>query len=111
MDSILVISPYNVQVNYLKSILPKNSNVGTVDSFQGQQRPISILSMATSEPENLSRNLEFFYSRNRLNVGISRAQCISIVLMSPKLFYFQCKKPSQVKLVNTLIKLKDYFIS
>ncbi len=111
VDSILVISPYNVQVNYLKSILPKNSNVGTVDSFQGQQRPISILSMATSEPENLSRNLEFFYSRNRLNVGISRAQCISIVLMSPKLFHFQCKKPSQVKLVNTLIKLKDYSIS
>ena len=92
VDSILVISPYNVQVNYLKSILPNNSNVGTVDSFQGQQRPISILSMATSEPENLSRNLEFFYSRNRLNVGISRAQCISIVLMSPNLFYFQCKK-------------------
>ena len=111
VDSILVISPYNVQVNYLKSILPKNSNIGTVDAFQGQQRPISIFSMATSEPENLSRNLEFFYSRNRLNVGISRAQCISIVLMNPKLFYFQCKKTSQIKLINTLIKLDTFKIN
>jgi len=111
IDSILVISPYNVQVNYLKEILPKGANVGTVDSFQGQQRPISILSMTTSDPENLSRNLEFFYSRNRLNVGISRAQCISIILMNPELFHLQVKKPEQIKLVNTLIKLKDYKVS
>ena len=111
IDSILVISPYNVQVNYLKEILPKGANVGTVDSFQGQQRPISILSMTTSDPENLSRNLEFFYSRNRLNVGISRAQCMSIVLMNPELFHLQVKKPEQIKLVNTLIKLKDFIVS
>ena len=80
--------------------------------FKDNKDLYQYLSMATSEPENLSRNLEFFYSRNRLNVGIIKsAQCISIVLMNPKLFYFQCKKPPQIKLVNTLIKLKDYSIN
>ena len=36
-DDILVVTPYNVQVNYLRSILPDNSRVGTVDRFQGQE--------------------------------------------------------------------------
>ena len=33
-EDILVVAPYNVQVNYLKSILPKGAKVGTIDKFQ-----------------------------------------------------------------------------
>src|SRR6202000_3573087 len=36
IKDILVVAPYNVQVNYLKSILPEDARVGTVDKFQGQ---------------------------------------------------------------------------
>ena len=32
-DDILVVTPYNVQVNYLRSILPDNAKFGTVDKF------------------------------------------------------------------------------
>ena len=52
---ILVVTPYNVQVNYLRSILPKNARVGTVDNFQGQEAPIVIISMVKSSAEYLPK--------------------------------------------------------
>jgi uncharacterized protein len=33
--------------------------------------------MATSSGEDVPRNLAFLFSRNRLNVAISRAQCLA----------------------------------
>ncbi len=33
VDNILVVTPYNVQVNYLSSILAQGARVGTVDKF------------------------------------------------------------------------------
>jgi superfamily I DNA and/or RNA helicase len=59
-DDILIVTPYNVQVNYLRSILPKNARVGTVDNFQGQEAPIVLVFMVTSSAECLPRNIEFF---------------------------------------------------
>ena len=38
-SDILVVTPYNVQVNYLRSVLPDGARVGTVDKFQGQEAP------------------------------------------------------------------------
>ncbi|MBY0580320.1 MAG: hypothetical protein K2P53_01365 [Rickettsiales bacterium] len=52
-DDILIVTPYNVQVNYLRSILPKNARVGTVDNFQGQEAPIVLVFMVTSSAECL----------------------------------------------------------
>ena len=47
-------------LDYLRSILPKNARVGTVDNFQGQEAPIVLVSMVTSSAEYLPRNIEFF---------------------------------------------------
>ena len=110
-DNIMTIAPFNVQVGKLIKELGEKAKVGTIDKFQGQEAPIVIISMTTSDPENLTRNLDFFYSRNRLNVAISRAQCLSIVIMNPELFRFNCKKVLQVKLVNTLLKLERFKIN
>jgi len=107
-DDILVLAPYNVQVNYLRSILPENARVGTVDKFQGQEAPIVLISMATSSPEEMPRNIEFLFSRNRLNVAISRAQCLAVVVASPKLMEIQCETVEQMKLVNTFCWLDEY---
>ena len=101
---ILVVTPYNVQVNYLRSILPKNARVGTVDNFQGQEAPIVIISMVTSSAEYLPRNIEFLYSKNRLNVAISRAQCLAIIIANPKLLEVPCKTIEQIKMVNSFCK-------
>ncbi len=38
---------------------------------------VVFISMTSSDPENLPRHKEFFFSRNRLNVAISRAQCVA----------------------------------
>ncbi len=80
---ILVVSPYNMQVNHLKSILPAGARAGTVDKFQGQEAPVVLVSMATSSVDSMPRNMEFLYSRNRLNVAISRARSLAIVVANP----------------------------
>ena len=107
-DDILVVTPYNVQVNYLRFILPENARVGTVDKFQGQEAPIVLISMVTSSAEDLPRNIEFLYSKHRLNVAISRAQCLAVVVANPELLEIPCGTVEQMKLVNTFCWLDEY---
>ena len=107
-NDILVVTPYNIQVNYLCSILPPNARVGTIDKFQGQEAPIVLISMVTSSAEDLPRNIEFFYSKNRLNVAVSRAQCLAVVVANPKLLEIPCGTVEQMKLVNTFCWLYEY---
>jgi uncharacterized protein len=52
--------------------------------------------------------MEFLFSRNRLNVAISRAKCLSIMVANPALMNITCKTPEQMSLVNTLCWLKEY---
>ena len=65
--------------------------------------------MTSSDPENLPRNKEFFFSRNRLNVAISRAQCISIILFNSNLLKFAPKTVDHVKLINNFYKIKKKY--
>ena len=101
-ENILVVAPYNVQVNHLKQVLPADARVGTVDKFQGQEAEIVIVSMTTSSEQDLPRNIEFLYSKNRLNVAISRAKCLAIVVANPALTAIKCQTPEQMALVNLL---------
>ena len=101
-DDILVVAPYNLQVKVLQRTLPANARVGTVDKFQGQEAAVSIGSMTTSSEDDLPRHLEFLFSKNRLNVAISRARCLSIVVANPRLLDVRCKTPGEIALVNTL---------
>lgn len=105
---ILVVTPYNVQVNYLHSLLPRGAKIGTIDKFQGQEAPIVLVSMVTSSAQDLPRNIEFLYSKNRLNVAISRAQCLAVVIANPNLLEISCKTIEQMKLVNTFCWLDAY---
>jgi predicted RecB family nuclease len=104
-DDVLVVAPYNVQVNHLRSILPAGARVGTVDKFQGQEASAVLVSMATSDAENLPRDTEFLFSANRLNVAVSRAECLAIVIASPKLLEIPCKTIEQLRLVNNFCRL------
>lgn len=101
-DNILVVAPYNMQVNLLREFLPQEARVGTVDKFQGQQAEVVIVSMATSSAEFLPRYMEFLYSKNRLNVAISRARCLALLVANPKLMAIKCHTVEQMALVNTL---------
>ena len=114
VDDFLTISPYNTQVNLLLSKLEeskiKNPKVGTIDKFQGQEAPITIISMTSSDSDSLPRNKEFFFSRNRLNVAISRAQIASIILFNPNLLNSSPKNIDQIKLMNNFFKILKHKI-
>ena len=76
MADILVVTPYNAQVNLLQSLLPAGARIGTVDKFQGQEAPVCLVSMAIFSSDELPRDIEFAFSVNRLNVAVSRAQAL-----------------------------------
>ena len=98
-DDILVVAPYNAQVLLLSSALGPRARVGTVDRFQGQEAPIVIVSLCHSDFDEAGapgandadaatgggsmRGLSFVLDRNRLNVALSRAQCLAVVVSSP----------------------------
>jgi uncharacterized protein len=104
LEDILVVAPYNAQVCGLAKALPVGARVGTVDKFQGQQAAVVIYSMTTSTPEDAPRGMEFLYSLNRLNVAISRAQCVAVIVASPALFQVECKTPRQIQLANAVCR-------
>jgi uncharacterized protein len=85
VQDIVVVSPFNMQVNLLRRRLPAGARVGTVDKFQGQEAPVVIVSMATSFGGDAPRGTEFLFNRNRLNVAISRAMCLAIIVQGRRL--------------------------
>ena len=107
LEDILVVAPYNAQVSALSQKLPADARVGTVDKFQGQEAPVVFYSMTTSTPEDAPRGMEFLYSLNRLNVAVSRAQCIAVIVASPALFQVECKTPRQIQLANALCRYSE----
>jgi uncharacterized protein len=82
----VVVTPYNAQVRCLSELLPSGVRIGTVDKFQGQEAQIVFFSMATSSDAEVPRNVEFLYSRNRLNVAVSRARCLAILVCAARDF-------------------------
>lgn len=107
VDDIKIIAPYNAQVNALKRALNIEIQIGTVDKFQGQEAPVIIFSMTTSSPEDAPRGMEFLYSLNRLNVAVSRAKAVFILVVSPALFEPLCRSTEQMKMANALCRLKE----
>jgi hypothetical protein len=105
---ILVVSPYNLQVDLLRRTLPQGARVGTVDKFQGQEAAVVLISMATSSSEDMPRNIEFLFSRNRLNVAISRARCLAVIFANPRLLETPCSTVEQMRLVNALCWARAY---
>ena len=106
-ENVMVVAPYNAQVRCLTEHLPRGVHVGTVDKFQGQQAVVTFFSMATSSGAELPRNLEFLFSRNRLNVAISRARCLAVLVCSPELLHVACRSSEQMRLVNALCRLVE----
>ena len=85
LEDILVVAPYNLQVNLLKQLLPQGAQVGTVDKFQGQQAAVVIVSMTTSKGAEAPRGTEFLFNANRFNVAVSRAECLAIIVHGAEL--------------------------
>lgn len=105
-SDIKIISPYNLQVQKLKTKIP-NVEIGTVDKFQGQEAPVVIYSVATSSPADAPRGMDFLYSPNRFNVAVSRARAIFIMVANSSIFEPDCKSPVQIKLANPFCRFAE----
>ena len=107
-SDIIVVAPYNAQVNALRDAMPDGIRVGTVDKFQGQEAPVCLVSMTASSADETSRGMEFLLSLNRINVAVSRAKGVALVFGSPRLRETKCETVEQMRLVNTLCALPEY---
>jgi uncharacterized protein len=107
VNDILVVAPYNAHVALLSNRLPPGARVGTVDKFQGQEAPVVIYSMATSSAAEAPRGIDFLYSLHRLNVAISRAQGLAILVSSPALLDVKAHTPEQMRLANAICRLAE----
>jgi uncharacterized protein len=109
---VLVVTPYNAQRKRIHAALESaglhDVRVGTVDKFQGQEAPIVFYSMATSSGEDMPRNMEFLFEKNRFNVAVSRAQCLCILVCSPQLLDVRCNHAEQMALVNIICRYTEF---
>ena len=110
LSEILIIAPYRAQEALLRNVLPKqmSEQIGTVDRFQGREADIVIFSMTSSDGHHLPRDIDFLYSSNRLNVALSRARKKAIILVNRQLLTVSVNNMHQLKLVNSLCRLKHY---
>ncbi|ABE74716.1 TM0106 family RecB-like putative nuclease [Psychrobacter cryohalolentis] len=99
-DDMLFVAPYNHQVSKLKTALGKQAKIGSVDKFQGQEAPIIFLSMCSSDASESPRGIEFLLDKNRINVAISRAQTLAVVVANSNLGNMSVNNVEQLKKVN-----------
>ena len=81
-----IISPYRAQIQYLRGLLKrdeylkplrKHITVNTVDSFQGRERDVIVLSLVRANEEG---EIGFLRDLRRMNVAITRARLKLIIL-------------------------------
>lgn len=75
-NEIGVISPYSAQVDQIKN-LELNIEVSTVDGFQGREKEIIIISLVRS---NNSKEIGFLKDKRRLNVALTRAKKLLVII-------------------------------
>jgi predicted RecB family nuclease len=103
----MVVAPYNDQVHLVRDVLeadPRTAGVevGTVDKFQGREAPVVFFTMATSTGEDMPRGPDFLFSRNRLNVAISRAQYLAGLICNDHLLDSRARTVEDMRLIGTL---------
>jgi uncharacterized protein len=107
-DDILVVAPFNLQVRCLRGRLGHAIRIGSVDKFQGQEAPVVIASLCASTLDEAPRGASFLLSPNRLNVAVSRAEALAIVVGCPDLMDVRCRSLEEMRLVNLLCHLVEY---
>jgi uncharacterized protein len=108
LDDILVVAPFNMQVRLLQHRLGNRARVGSVDKFQGQEAHVVIISMCSSTLEDSPRGADFLLEPNRINVAVSRARSLAIVVGSPAILRARCQTIKEMELLNLYCWLVDH---
>nr|CRL68248.1 ATPase [Mycolicibacterium malmesburyense] len=106
-NDFMVVAPYNDQVRTIMRQLQRDARtanvpVGTVDKFQGGEAAVVFFSMATSTGADMVRSADFLFSRNRLNVAISRARCLAYLVCTEELLNARARTVAEMRLISTL---------
>ena len=106
-----IISPYRAQVQYLRRIIfgdpdlkriRRHLTINTVDSFQGQERDVMIISLVRSNEQG---QIGFLSDLRRMNVAMTRARMKLIIIGSAatlckhkfyRSLYLHCKEKGKV---------------
>jgi len=107
VSDFMVVAPYNDQRRCIEAALRANPatagvEVGTVDKFQGQEAAVVLFSMATSSAEFMPRTADFLFSKNRLNVAISRARCLACLVCTDELLDTRARDVNEMALISAL---------
>jgi len=106
-NDFIVVAPYNDQRRLIDDVLDSDDRtrgvpVGTVDKFQGQQAAVVFFSMTTSSSTHMPRTADFLFSKNRLNVAISRARCVAYLVCTEQLLDTTAKSVTQMQQIGAL---------
>jgi len=108
---ILIVTPYNANVRRIRQTLDARRRfdvrVGTVDKFQGQEAPVVFFSMASSRGDEAPRGIGFLFDRHRLNVAVSRAQALAVLVCSPALLETAATSVEQVVTIGNLCRFAE----
>ena len=106
---VLVVTPYNAQVVTVRRRLDAAGlaevRVGTVDKFQGRQAPVVFVSMTASSVDDVPRGMSFLLNRNRLNVAVSRAKYLAVVVRSAQLTEYLPSTPDRLVELGAFLAL------
>jgi uncharacterized protein len=105
---LIVVAPYNAQVALVRERLERSGfgtvRVGTVDKFQGQEATVVCYTMTCSSGEDVPRDLDFLLDRNRLNVAISRARTLAVLVHGAELPALIPRTIEQLELAGALAR-------
>jgi uncharacterized protein len=104
---VIVVTPYNDQRRLITTVLQAQAatagvEVGTVDKFQGREAAVVLFSMTTSSAEFMPRDATFLFSKNRLNVAISRARALAYLICTDELLDTRARDVPQMTLISAL---------
>ncbi|MER2237627.1 MAG: AAA domain-containing protein, partial [Psychrobacillus sp.] len=116
--SIGVISFYGEQVKRIDRLIQQEMNLkhlhfrtGTVDKFQGMEMDVILLSMVRNNQDK-SGDIGFANDYRRLNVALSRARELLVIVGSVEMFTKRAKQKSSREMygrLKTIVKQKEGF--
>lgn len=119
-DDILVVCPYNAHVRAVENALVERGirrvRVGTVDRFQGREAPVVVASLCAPPSSNdededsvasSGRGVAFVLDVRRLNVALSRAQCLAVLVAAPDLADGSASSLDRMRELSVLSRIRE----
>ena len=95
------------QTRSMERLKGEKAEISTVDKFQGREAAVAIFSLTSSSGIDAPRGLNFLLEPNRLNVAISRAKCLSIIVGSEDLLSSSVNSIDDAKLLNNICMINS----